>query len=214
MDLTVTALEEATPVLAVRDKRGAKTREPQDKNGLGYTLWLIIGGKTADMTRAADALGIFTSTLSGIIHRNRGITQKFIADKKWREQLARYYPEAWAIHGAAFEKHVETLRDIPPVCDREPENKDSFGHVLWKIIGEDSNKREAAERLGIAKPTISTIFHTSTHVSRQMIEDKKWRTVLALYYPATWAQYKNQFEERARQLRHGRCLGEANAAQD
>jgi len=71
-----------------------------------------------------------------------------------------------------------------------------FGRLLWKILGgRAANKRVAAQRLGISVRFLTKILYGRKAVSQRLLAKKRWRDVLAKYYPAGWEQYAAEFEE-------------------
>jgi plasmid maintenance system antidote protein VapI len=182
-----------------KTRESSITREPDDKNSFGYVLWNILGGKDANMREAAMRLQIHRVSLSAIIHGRKRISQKALINKQWRETLAQHYPEAWHRHKATFEQHANTLtkRSISKI--REPDDKNSFGYVLWSILGgKDASMGEAAERLQIDNANLSKIIDGKwRRVLPKTLAKRKWRETLAQYYPEAWQKYKVAFEERA-----------------
>jgi hypothetical protein len=85
-------------------------------------------------------------------------------------------------------------------------NKILFGNVLWKILGgRAANKRVAAQRLGIGVRFLNNILYGRKAVSQRLLAKKRWRDVLAKYYPAGWEQYAAEFDECVTHVRVSRA---------
>lgn len=92
---------------------------------------------------------------------------------------------------------------LPPKGHKspQPEDKQSFGYVLWRILGgENASIRVAAGRLGIGPSTLSSILHGRRRISRQAMAEKDWRGVFAAHYSGTWLDQQAAFEQCAAAL--------------
>jgi plasmid maintenance system antidote protein VapI len=85
---------------------------------------------------------------------------------------------------------------------REPQRPDSFGYVLWLIIGgENARIGEAADLLGIDRPSLSKIIHNKQHISQFTMKSQRWPAVLAKHFPAGWMRHKSNFYKHAAKLK-------------
>jgi hypothetical protein len=81
-----------------------------------------------------------------------------------------------------------------------------FGRLLWKILGgRAANKRVAAQRLGIGVRFLTKILYGRKAVSQRLLAKKRWRDVLAKYYPAGWEPYAAEFDECVAHFRVSRA---------
>ena len=110
-------------VARLRAYPGKCPREPKLKTGLGYVLWLILGGKGMNLGKAAERLNIDQTKLSAIIHGRVRTSRRFVTNKRWRDVLEKYYSESWTQQSAAFEQCVARLRANRGYCPRKPKLK-------------------------------------------------------------------------------------------
>ena len=186
--------------VALPNGPGVKSCQPRDAKSFGFTVWLIIGGETANVKAAAQRLGIHPNSLSSILHGRHQISQKTMAERNWRGVFATHYPSAWLLHQAAFEQRAKRMR-IAAGNRHPPKNKESFGYTVWLILGgKTANLTAAARRLLVHPATFSNILHGRQRISRQALAKKNWRGVFAAHYPGTWSQHQTAFERHAARL--------------
>jgi plasmid maintenance system antidote protein VapI len=170
-------------------------REPDDKEGFGHVLWSIIGGKNANISEAARRLKVAPPTLSRLIHDKLKFSQETITKKRWRKTFASYYSHTWHQNREAFEQHAKKLKGYTASRSRPPKNKNSFGYVLWCILGgKDANIGKAAQQLKIHPTALSRIIHGHLRISKKLIAEKGWRKIFADNYAEGWKLYCADFE--------------------
>src|ERR1700722_13433790 len=96
--------------------------------------------------------------------------------------------------------------DVPPKRKGNfvhlPEEHESFGYILWSILGgKDANLKIAGQNLNISPTTLSPIIHNKHSVTQQFLLDNKWRDILAAQYPFGWYRNREKFEFYTAQLR-------------
>jgi len=84
----------------------AQPKEPKDKNGFGYLLWLMLGGPQIHIASSARNLETTKVTLSHILQGRHRPTQSWLAEHHWRALLKKHYPIEWARYEAKFETLV------------------------------------------------------------------------------------------------------------
>jgi plasmid maintenance system antidote protein VapI len=167
--------------------------EPKDKAGFGYVLWLVIGGKDANKAVAAQRLGIARPSLSNVIHGTKRISQQALTQKRWREILAKHYPDNWRKYSADFERYAASMPRKAHLSP-EPKDKTSFGHILWHILGgEEARFAEAARRLKIDPSSLTDICQGRRKISQKGLADKKWEKILAAHYADNWPRHSAAF---------------------
>ena len=130
-------------------------------------FWHILGGRDVDKHLAAGRLRIGVSYLDHILQGRKRVSQRFLANKRWRDVLAKYYSESWKQRSAAFERCVANLRVNRGYCPSEPKLKAGFGYVLWLILGgKKMNLEKAAEQLSIDQTYLSSIIHGRIRTSQ------------------------------------------------
>ncbi|MFY9288418.1 MAG: hypothetical protein WAO98_07940 [Alphaproteobacteria bacterium] len=176
----------------------------EDSGSLGYVVAKIIGGSSARVGIAAQNLGVPYNTFSEFLHSSRAISRDYIETNKWASKLAEFYPEGWRKHGIVFQQRLELIERN---AVQEPQDKESFGHVLFLILGgRNANLAKAQKYLGISRSTLSKIIHNhrngrdSLFISQQLIVHKNWREAFAEHYPETWKLHAATFEERVKAL--------------
>jgi hypothetical protein len=178
-----------------------KNAEPGNKNSFGYALWLVIGGENADVKEAASRLNARPCDLNSLISGACGISRQKVVLNRWPELLAEHYPEAWRRYGSVFEERLADLPERPGRTSREPRNKESFGHLLWLVLGgKKANVSKAAQRLEVKDCILSDILRGRKKPSQQWLKNKQWRKILAENYPDAWKQYEKVFDERVAEL--------------
>jgi|GEM_PF-2928622 plasmid maintenance system antidote protein VapI len=172
----------------------------EDKKSFGYAVWLIIGGNRANIQEAAKRLKVDRSELSKIVCGRKQPSQNTVDEKQWRQTFAEHYPDAWRQYENLFEKSFATLTDRQ-LKPHEPEDKESFGYILWLIIGgKNAQKNKAAEQLKIDSGSLRAIIYGRGNPSQELVKERQWRKILAEHYPDAWEQYETLFEERAATL--------------
>ncbi len=185
--------------------RTAVPKEPEDKSGFGYALWLVLGGKKANMELAAERLAIAPRRLSALIHGKQKTSQKYIEDNGWRAIFERHYPKTWKKNRDFFESSVKKLAVKRGNRKSEPQDKEGFGYALWLVIGgEKANLAQAAERLKVDLPYLHGIIHGEESISRKSIEERGWRATFAVEYKNSWVAHGALFEQRAARLKAGK----------
>lgn len=200
-----------------------RTKEPADTDSLGCIVWHILGGRNIRAAESTQRLSIRLTALTAVVHGRWKILPATMEKKRWRAVFAAYYPDTWIQYQADFERHISLstalvqlraktkkqvvgvkpknrgslLRQKCGVKSREPNDKESFGHVLWLILGgENPNITVAARRLGVRRNVLGSIIHDLRNASEQLLLDKRWRETLAQYYPDGWLEHSQAFEER------------------
>jgi plasmid maintenance system antidote protein VapI len=164
-------------------------------------LWLILGGVNADIDKAARCLKIDKPSLSAIFRGQRQISRKTVADKQWRMVLAKNYPVGWKQYSKAFDQTVCEQPTRAGVSTREPKDTESFGHILWLILGgKETEIVESAPRLNITAKQLTAIIHSRRKIYQEILSDNYWREILAAYYPNTWQKFSTTFEQRVTAL--------------
>lgn len=164
----------------------------------GDVLWHILGGQDFDKHLAAGRLGVDAGHLNHILQGRKHVSQQFLANKRWRAVLAKYYPAGWKQRSAAFERCAARLRVRRGACPREPKLKAGFGYVLWLILGgERTNVMKAAELLNIDRTYLSAIIHGRAQTSQTCVNKKGWHRVLSQHYADGWKQYGALFDQHA-----------------
>jgi len=88
---------------------------------------------------------------------------------------------------------------------KEPENKNSFGYVMWLILGSrDIRLTEASHHLGITLNNLSDILHDRHHPTQGWLTEMDWRGALQDNYPAGWEAHQAEFEHYAATLNVGK----------
>jgi len=171
------------------------------KAGFGYVLWLILGGKKMNLEKAAEQLNIDQTYLSSIIHGRIQTSQGSVSKKGWPKVLSEHYPEGWKQYGTMFDQHTGALKKRAGVSGTEPKDRNSFGYILWLILGgKDLNARQASEDLKIHPVALSMLFHGRQPVSQKTLIKKQWREVLARAYGEGWREHADEFEKYAAAL--------------
>jgi hypothetical protein len=174
--------------------------QPRRNAGLGYALWLILGGKKMDLMKGATQLNINRTCLSAIIHGLNRASQAYVDKGEWRKILSEHYPDGWEKYGALFDQRASKLRKRAGVSRTEPKDRNSFAYILWLILGgKDLNVRQVSEQLGIHTTWLSRLFH-GLRVSQQTLIKKQWREVLASEYAEGWHAHADEFEKYASTL--------------
>ncbi len=176
--------------------------EPKNKADFGYILWHILGGEDAAFAEAARRLKIDRSTLTDICQGRRTISRKGLAHKNWETILAAHYPDNWRRYSSAFDSFIVKLpKNSTGFSTREPENKASFAHVLWLILGGTNIDVVTATRhLKTDDTQLSAIFCGLRRISKKTMRKKQWRKVLAKHYALGWSQHAVAFERYAAML--------------
>lgn len=188
--------------------------EPENKEGIGHVLWNILGGEKASRKQAALKLGITVSYLSRIIHGQIPLTWKAINQKKLVEKLAEHYQEGWAENRAAFEQYLNKIPRAIAIHPKEPKDKDSFGHLIWEIIGgKEAYVSETARHLKINPEVLAGIIQRGG-VSQQAITEQNWREVFKEQYPAAWEMHAVAFEQHVQLLRANRSGSDTHQPQN
>jgi hypothetical protein len=174
--------------------------QPRRNAGLGYGLWLILGGKKMDLMKAATQLNINRTCLSAIIHGLNRASQAYVNKGEWRKVLSEHYPDGWEKYGAIFDQRAGKLRKRAGVLGTAPKDKNSFAYILWLILGgKDLDVRQVSEHLKIHPTWLSRLFH-GLPVSQQTLSKKRWREVLASEYGEGWRAHADEFEKYASTL--------------
>jgi len=174
--------------------------QPRRNAGLGYALWLILGGRKMDLMKAATQLNINRTCLSAIIHGLNRASQAYVNKGEWRKILSEHYPDGWGKYGAIFDERAGKLRKRAGVSRTEPKDRNSFAYILWLILGgEDLDVRQVSEHLQIHPTWLSRLFH-GLPVSQQTLIKKRWREVLASEYAERWQEHADEFEKYASTL--------------
>lgn len=175
-----------------------KSPQPVNEQSFGYVVWRILGGETASIRKAAQRLSINPSALSSILHGRTQISQQALIEKNWRDVFATHYPDTWLKHQADFERYATTLPEQQRKHAPQPKDEQSFGYIVWRILGGKHAKiRLAAKRLGVDPSSLSSILHGRWQISQRALTEKNWRDVLAAHYPNTWPIHQSAFEQCA-----------------
>jgi len=167
----------------------------------GVLLSHILGGLEANQRVAAERLGVHVCMLNAILHGRQRVSQRLLANKRWRDVLEKYYPGGWKQHSAAFERCAARLRVSRGYCSSEPRNKGGFGYVLWLILGgEGMDLMKASEQLNIDHTYLSAIIHGRMRTSQQTVNKREWRRGLMEHYAEGWRQHADEFEKYAAAL--------------
>jgi hypothetical protein len=185
--------------------------QPRRNAGLGYALWLILGGKKMDLIKGATQLNINRTCLSAIIHGLNRASQAYVDKGEWRKILSEHYPDGWEKYGALFDQRAGKLRKRAGVSRTEPKDRNSFAYILWLILGgKDLDVKQVSEQLDIHPTWLSRLFH-GLRVSQQTLIKKQWREVLASEYSEGWRAHADEFEKYASTLPIGAEVAKRNA---
>jgi plasmid maintenance system antidote protein VapI len=188
------------PVARHVKRRAFKLKSPP-AGTFARTLWSILRTGNDNLTQAAARLRATPGELSSIIHGRRTVTSHYIQCKKWPEILGRHYPVGWQRHAARFEAHAEGLKHHAGRQPRMPDDRGSFGNVLWKILGGHAiDVRHAAQRLGLPVHRLSEIIHSHKPLSQRFVMSRQWDRVLAEHYTAAWQAHRETFFTRLEAL--------------
>ena len=78
----------------------------------------------------------------------------------------------------------------------EPHDRNSFGYVLFQIIGPDADWQDVGIKFGVSYAKLKGFIHSTHALPLQDIETKQWRSILAKNFPERWEKYREAFEER------------------
>lgn len=180
----------------------------RDDGGLGYLVWEIIGGSSADIEGAAHLLSVKPQRLRAILRGHLRVSQEFVRERSWAEHLARTFPLTWAERRDAFGRRFELLspRRGGTLC--APLDRGSFGYTLWLIIGgRSANVGQTARRLGLHPLTLSEMIQGKRSLPRKMQQGKEWIGAISTEFPESWARYADAFHVRLNELRR-RTVGQ------
>jgi hypothetical protein len=181
--------------------RRAFKLKPPPSGTFARTLWSILRTGNDNREKAARRLNVTPGELSGIIRGHRSITSAYVQEKDWRQILARYYPQGWQTHAARFEAHARDLKHRGGRQAQIPIDRDSFGYVLWKILGGPAiDMPLAAQRLQLPSYRLSAIIHNHIPLSQRFATSRHWDRVLAEHYAHAWAAYRDAFFTRLEAL--------------
>jgi hypothetical protein len=153
-----------------------------------------------DVKTVAAQLGINVLSLKNILSGQRSIAQQTLEKKQWRAVLAQHCSLQWDAHKEDFERAVKNLPRIGPKI-LEPENKESFGYIVWCIIGgKNATIGKTAILLQLAKSHFIRVLHDQVHVTLETLRTKQWREKLSTHFPDTWKDYEADFEHYAKLL--------------
>lgn len=174
---------------------------PENKDGIGYIIWEIIGGKAADTRSAAKLLGVSTGQLNDVIYNKTLISSRLIEERNWRGVFQKNFPEKWTQHEQKFNALTAKLPAHIGRQSFEPENKDSAGYWLWLIVGgKNIRLKETAKLLNVGAPTLSMFIHDRRKVSQQTITDNQWFKKLAEKHHDTWSLYGGNLKAAVKKL--------------
>lgn len=178
----------------------SSTASSPDSQALGSVIRRILRcSADATAVTAAKRLGVSAQRLRHVINGNGPASRRWAAQYRVAEVLAEHYPEGWSLYGAEFHLAVEALPFAPGAPKHLRAETNSFGAVLWAIIGE--NHAEAALALSIKPTTLSAILCGKLQVTQRMITQKGWRAALASRYPHAWQTKADAFERCAAKLK-------------
>ena len=100
----------------------------------GTVLWKMLGGRAADKRLAAQRLGVGVRFLNNVLQGRTCVSQRLLANKGWRDVLAKSYPAGWEQWSAEFDQCVTHFRVSRGYCVEPPINA-GIGYVLWLILG-------------------------------------------------------------------------------
>ncbi len=181
--------------------RPAFKLKPPPAGTFARTLWSILRTGNDNLNEAAARLQVTLAELSNILRGHRAITSHYVQDKAWRKSLARHYPQGWQRHAARFEAQAAKLKQRAGRQPRIPEDRGSFGYILWTILGgRRIDLPLAAQRLKLSSERLSGIVHGHTSLSRRFVSSKQWDRVLAEHYPDTWSKHRASFLARLETL--------------
>jgi hypothetical protein len=184
------------PVARHIKRRAFKLKSPPPGT-FARTLWAILRTGNDNLTQAAARLKVKPAELSGIIRGHRSITSGYVQEKDWRQILARYYPQGWQTHAARFEAHARDLKRRGGRQASMPQDRGSFGYVLWKILGGRAiDMPLAALRLQLPGYRLSAIIHNHIPLSQRFVTSRHWDRVLSEHYPHAWAAHRDTFFAR------------------
>jgi plasmid maintenance system antidote protein VapI len=157
-----------------------------------------------NLEKAAEQLNIDQTYLSSIIHGRIRTSQGSVSKKDWQRVLSEHYADGWKQYGTMFDQHTSALKKRAGVPGVEPKDKNSFGYILWLILGgKDLNARQISEDLKIHPVALSMLFHGRQSVSQKTLIKKQWREVLAREYGEGWQEHADEFEKYAAALSGG-----------
>ncbi len=153
------------------------------------------------MYEAPVRLSVKATKLGLIIQGKYTPTQAMIKKRRWRAAMAEFYGARWLRHAVAFDAHVAQLPRYRVTRLPAPEDKQSFGHVLWLILGEgDVRITRAGKQLRIAPSRLSGIIRGRYSIGARSVRRKGWRRVFANEYPVTWKRFSAAFERRLQEM--------------
>ncbi|MDX2027016.1 MAG: hypothetical protein SFW62_00075 [Alphaproteobacteria bacterium] len=85
----------------------------------------------------------------------------------------------------------------PQAKPKEPADQESFGHLLWELLGGENINYDVA--IGVlqlsSKSSLSQLLHGHVRPSRTYVLEKDWRNRLKKHNPKAWEKHHKKFEE-------------------
>lgn len=87
--------------------------EPENKESLGYAVYLIIRDQPLKLRQHAEKLGMDPARMSQFLHGHVGASQQFVAEKQWKAVFAEHYTTGWAAHAETFNVRLAASPAMP-----------------------------------------------------------------------------------------------------
>jgi len=200
----MSAFEIAALKLEKNRKQGLAPQPPSDKNSLQYVIWLILGGKNANIRQAAILLNMSICCFEKNMRGKKPFPVAALIDTNWEQIFSTHFSAAWQQHGKDFEqlKDQEILsRQKTRLPFQGPEDLQSFGGALWRVLGCDASVvPQAAKVLGLLASDLRLIILNKRKVTQQFLVLHEWDQKLATINPVAWRQNKALYQRQTNGL--------------